>query len=125
MASTNDEVLGPAFGFRVAGNFLRQLPADNVVGYYRRHQWWVKDKPFTSYECRDRCVIYFQDTEGTRTEVFGPYQKITAPDGTMYADADLFAKFMEESILWHSYVLDTYWPSLVIADPAPTSGTRV
>ena len=39
-------------------------------------------------------------------------------DGTMYADEALFAKFVDESVHWHSYKLETYWPSLILRPAA-------
>jgi hypothetical protein len=109
--------VGPAEGFRVAGNFLRQLPGNEVLGQYSRHQWHVRDGHFSRYDCRQRCVVYFTDREGTRSETFGPFEMLHVADGTMYTDDRLFAKFVDETLLWHSFDLDTYWPSLIISSP--------
>jgi hypothetical protein len=109
--------LGPAEGFRVAGNFLRQLPANEVLGQYVRHQWHVREGHFSRYDCCEPCRVYFADFEGTRSELFGPFEQLHVADGTMYAADRLFAKFIDESLLWHSFELETYWPSLIITGP--------
>jgi hypothetical protein len=112
--------LGPADAFRVAGNFLRKSPGDEVVGHYSRHQWHVQNRSFSRYDCVDPCCLFFADAEGTRSTTFGPFTELFVADGTMYADTRLFAKFIDESVLWHSFELETYWPSLVISAPSLT-----
>jgi hypothetical protein len=92
-----------------------------IVGTYRQHQWDVQGQHFTSYDCNDRTAIHFEDVAGGSTEDFGPFGHFFVADGTMYAEGKLFAKFMEESQLWHCYVTDTYWPVMVIK-PAPVPG---
>ena len=109
--------IGPAEAFRVAGNFLRQIPGNEVVGQYSRHQWHVRDGHFSRYDCLEPCHVYFTDREGTRSETFGPFEQLHVADGTMYAHDKLFAKFIDETLLWHSFELENYWPNLIIASP--------
>jgi hypothetical protein len=107
-------VVGPAEGFRLAGNFLRQLPEGIVVGDYSRHQWHVRDGHFSRYDVRRPCWITFADAEGALSSRFGPFESLFTADGTMYAADKLFAKFIDETVLWHSFELESYWPSLII-----------
>ena len=109
-------VLGPAMGFRVAGNFLRELPSNAVLGEYSRHQWHVNEGHFSRYDCIDPTRINFADADGTPSEKFGPFQQMHVADGTMYAGDKLFAKFIDETLLWHSFELECYWPNLIISD---------
>lgn len=111
-------ILGPAPGFRVASNFLRRMPDNAVVAQYSRHQWRVRDRGFSSYTCLDPCLVYFADVEGTPSETFGPFEKLHVADGTMYSDDKLFAKFIDESLNWRSFEMETYWANLVV------TGTR-
>jgi hypothetical protein len=106
--------VGPEEAFRVAGNFLRRFPTGEVLGQYARHQWHVGDGHFSRYDCTEPCRVWFADSEGTPSESFGPFDRLHVADGTMYTDEALFAKFVDESLLWHSFELDTYWPSLII-----------
>jgi hypothetical protein len=106
--------VGPAEGFRAAGNFLRQLPVNTVIGEYARHQWHVRDGHFSRYDSIDRCTVHFADAEGTPSRVFGPFDQMHVADGTMYTDNALFAKFIDETLLWHSFELESYWPSMII-----------
>ena len=109
------ERVGPAAAFRVAGNFMRQLPGERVVAEYVRHQWRVNDRYFSRYDCQDPCLLHFTDVEDTATQQFGPFQDLFVADGTVYAGGKLFAKFAEETVLWHSFELETYWQNLVIS----------
>jgi hypothetical protein len=114
MQEARDITLSSAEGFRVSGNFIRSLPGGDVVAAYSRHQWNVQDSHFSRYDCIDRCCLFFRDMEGGASESFGPFDVMHVADGTMYGGDKLFAKFVDESVLWHSYELDTYWPSLFI-----------
>jgi hypothetical protein len=115
--------LGPAPWFRIAGNFIRQGPDGAIVGTFRRHQWEVESKHFTRFDCKERAAIHFQDAAGGATEDYGPFASLYASDGVMYADGKLFAKFIEESQLWHCYPTENFWPVIVIkAAPASASG---
>jgi len=111
--------VGPAEGFRVAGNFLRQLPGNEVIGHYARRQWHVQGGHFSRYDCNEPCCVYFMDPEGAESEKFGLFDRLFVADGTMYTGDQLFAKFIEETLLWHSFELENYWPSLIIRAPAP------
>jgi hypothetical protein len=117
LQEAHDVVVGPEPGFRVAGNFLRTMPGNSVLGEYVRHQWCIKDRHFSRYDCLDPCVIYFADAEGTRSRTFGPFKTLHVADGTMYTEEELFAKFIDESLLWHSFKLETWWPSLILTSP--------
>jgi hypothetical protein len=114
--------VGPAVGFRVAGNFLRELPSNAVLGEYTRHQWHVRSGHFSRYDCPDVCHVYFADAEGTLSKSFGPFDRLYVADGTMYTREKLFAKFIDETLLWHSFELESYWPSMIISGTAaPTA----
>jgi hypothetical protein len=107
--------VGPAEGFRVAGNFIRQLPANEVIGHYARFQWHVRGGHFSRYDCLQTCKVYFMDSEGATSEAFGPFERLHVADGTMYTLDKVFAKFIDETLLWHSFELQNYWPNLIIS----------
>lgn len=115
MQPAHSVTVGPAQGFRVAGNFLRQLPGNLVLGEYVRHQWRVQDGHFSRYDAVGPCRVHFEDVEGTSSRVFGPYPRMHVADGTMYVENQLFAKFIDETLLWHSFELESYWPSMIIS----------
>jgi len=114
LQSHHSITVGPAEGFRVGGNFLRRLPGNEVLGEYSRHQWHVQGGHFSRYDCLESCLVYFADREGTRSAAFGPFESLYVLDGTMYAAGKLFSKFSDETLLWHSFELENYWPNLVI-----------
>jgi hypothetical protein len=114
--------LAPAPFFRITGNFISQGPDEAVVAQFRNHFWDMQGQNyFTQYACHDRMVVHFEDAFGKASELFGPFDKLTIADGVVYANGQLFARFSEETQLWHCYKTDTYWLSLIVASP-PSPG---
>jgi hypothetical protein len=74
----------------------------------------VRGGHFSRYDNVDPCCVYFSDAEGTRSEGFGPFESMHVADGTMYTKEKLFAKFIDETLLWHSFELENYWPNLIL-----------
>jgi hypothetical protein len=109
--------LGPAPWFRVAGNFIRQGPHGNIVGTFRRHNWEVESRQYGRIECREPVLVHFEDAAGGPTEDFGPFADFLCLDGALHAGGEVFAKFMEETQLWHCLPTETYWPVLVVKAP--------
>lgn len=107
-------VVGPAAQFRVAGNFIREEPGERAIAEYVRHQWRVGERCFSRYDCLDPCSVRFEDADRSPSQIFGPFAKLWAADGAVYGDARLVAKFTEETLLWHSLDLESYWPNLLI-----------
>ena len=106
--------VGPAPWFRISGNFVRQGPVGVIVGTFRDHHWQIGSQHFIRYDCSDHVLIHFEDAAGGQTEDYGPFAAFHAADGVMYAEDKLFAKFIEESQLWHCYPTENFWPVMVI-----------
>jgi len=110
--------LAPAPFFRITGNFISQGPNGAVVAKFSNHFWDMQGQNFfTQYACHERTVIHFEDAIGNASQTFGPFDQVAVADGVVYANGKLFARFTEETQLWHCYSTDTYWLSLVIASP--------
>jgi len=109
--------LGPSSGFRIAGNFVRELPSENVVARFERYHWTVNGKFYMAYDCLEPAIVYFEEALGGTSPAFGPFDDIHTADGVMYCNKEFFAKFVEESLLWLSVRTETHWPMLVIASP--------
>jgi hypothetical protein len=114
LRSVDDASLRAPAGFRISENFMYELPGNTAVCAYRNHHWWVEEKPFARYDCADRLLMRFQSRDKTPTQVFGPFHTMFVADGTVYADEQLFAKHLDETLLWHSFKLETYWPDLLV-----------
>jgi hypothetical protein len=123
MHDAHSALVGPAEAFLVAGNFMYAQPGEKPVAQYIRHQWRVQDQYFSRYDALDPCTLHFTNAQDDASERFGPFRDLFAADGTMYAGGELFAKFAEETLLWHSFKLETYWPNLIIAS-APEAAAR-
>jgi len=107
--------LGPAPWFRVAGNFIREGPAGEIVAALRNHQWVLKDQHFTRFECAQPVVLHFEDAAGGASPPLGPYGAISVADGALYAGEKLVAKFVEETQLWHCFPTENFWPVVVLS----------
>jgi hypothetical protein len=106
---------GPATWFRLDGGHIRQGPDGAIVGeYLSNHQWEVRGKFFTRYDFLEPAVIRFEDATGGASEEFGPFARVYAADGVMYADGHLFARFADDSKLWHCYPTNSHWPAIVV-----------
>jgi hypothetical protein len=92
--------LGPAPYFRVEGVTLRQGPDNEIVATYRRLHWEVNGLHLSSYECRDRARLHFEDEVGRVSEAFGPFNRLQFPNGSLYADDRRFAELVEETERW-------------------------
>jgi hypothetical protein len=106
--------LGPAPWFRIAGNFIRQGPHGSISGTFRMHHWEVGGHHYGRYDCKEPALIHFEDIHGGQTEDFGPYPYLYAQDGVMHVGKDLFAKFIEETQMWHAFATETFWPVMVV-----------
>jgi hypothetical protein len=112
-------VIGPAPWFRISGNYVRMGPHGTISGTFHMHHWEVNGHHYPRYDCNDSVIIYFEDAAGGPTPHFGPFSSLYAQDGVLHANKKLFAKFIEETVLWHCFVTETYWPVLIIK---PVSG---
>jgi hypothetical protein len=110
--------LAPAPFFRITGNFIIQGPDGRVAAKFSNHFWDMQgQKYYTQYSCQDRALIHFEDAIGNASEAFGPFDKIAVADGVTYTNGQLFARFTEETQLWHCFSTDTYWLSMMIVPP--------
>jgi hypothetical protein len=108
-------VIGPAPWFRVAGNFVRQGPHGSIVGTFRYHHWELQSQHFIRFEVNEPVLVHFEDAAGGASEDFGPFAKLSSVDGVMrVGEGDLFAKFVEDTQLWHCYRTENFWPAIVI-----------
>jgi hypothetical protein len=108
------ETIGPAPWFRISGNYIRMGPHGTISGTFHMHHWEVNGHHYPRYDCKEPVLIHFEDVAGGPTPDFGPFSSLYAQDGLLHAGRALFAKFIEETVLWHCFVSETYWPVLVI-----------
>lgn len=107
-------ILGPAPYFRISGQVIRRGPGNEIVRRYRNHFWEIQGDMFSRCDCRDNASIHFEDAFGGASEFFGPFRPLFMSDGTVYADHEPFAKFVEEARCWHHCATNVRWPVLVV-----------
>ena len=111
---THQATLGPAPWFRIAGNFIRQGPHNTIAGTFRMHHWEVGGHHYSRYDCKDPVTIHFEEILGGKSEEFGPFPTMFSQDGVIHAGDGLFAKFIEETQMWHCFRTENFWPIIVI-----------
>jgi hypothetical protein len=118
--SGREIIIGPAPWFRISGNYVRMGPHGTIAGTFSKHHWEVNGQHYPRYDSEPDVpvAVHFEDAAGGPTPDFGPYRKLYAEDGVMHADGKLFAKFIEETVLWHCFVNEAYWPVLIIKPAA-------
>ena len=114
LLSAEDVQVGPAPWFRIAGNFIRQGPHDSIVGMLERHQWRLGSHYYTRIATDDTVRLHFEDAFGDQSPVYGPFSKMVIADGAVHVDQGLFAKFVEETQLWHAIRTENYWPTMIV-----------
>jgi hypothetical protein len=113
-APTYQTTIGAALRFRVAGNFIREADTGEILARYHNHYWEVSGKHYTHYRCDSAIRLHFEDAEGGKSDVYGPFPGIEVADGSAYAEKKLVAKFMDTTLLWHDHQGDTFWPNMII-----------
>jgi hypothetical protein len=111
---SQEATLGSAAGFRVAGNFIRDIDTGEIVARYHNHFWEVAGNHYTGYQCNERLTMHFEDVEGGSTDKYGPFPGLNVADGSAYAEDRLVAKFIDPTLLWHDHQTDTYWPNMIL-----------
>ena len=81
-------------------NLLRPSAAGTPIAVHRDKTWESEGRRFSHLECSGRVVVYFSQDDGTLGAMFGPYERLSAEDGTLLADRMPFAKFDEATKLW-------------------------
>jgi hypothetical protein len=109
-----DKTVGPAPAFRIAGNFIRAEPSGTILARYEDYHWDIDGAAYTSYHCEAPVAIHFEEFLGGKSSKFGPFKNVHTADGVMYCDGEMFARYMDESLLWLATPTRTHWPMLVI-----------
>ena len=111
---------GPAPYFRVEGSSLFEGPHNRVIARYGQRYWQFENRHLSSYECRDRTQLRFENKDGQLSEVLGPFARVLFPNGSCYADDRRLAEYVEDAEQWLRFTDYTRWSAIVIT-PAPFS----
>jgi hypothetical protein len=115
LQSISTRTIGPAPYFRIDRQYLCQGPLNDVVAQYRQHHWEIDGAHLSSYECRDRTCVHFEDGQGNASERTGPYTKLHFPNGSCYADEKRIAEYVEDTQTWIRCADCTRWSVLVVS----------
>ena len=98
-------------------NLLRPSAGGQPIAVHRDQAWEAEGRKFTGLECTGLVVIFFGEVDGTLGTMFGPYQHLSAKDGSLYADRELFAVFDVAKNVWAIARTELRCPVLVARAP--------
>jgi len=84
---------------------------------HRDNAWEAEGGKYARLECDGHVVVYFCQLDGTLGMMYGPFTKLSAVDGILYADNDRFAVFDEATNLWSIEHTELECPVLVARAP--------
>ena len=100
---------------RSTGHRCRQ-----VIAIFHNRTWEIGGRHYTAYDVEGSATIRFEDGLGGQSDVvYGPFNSIKTTDGLMWANSELFAKFINETQPWHDIKHNSYWPMMVTARRKP------
>ena len=111
--------LGPAPYFRIEGGSLYEGPHNRCVATYEKRYWQVEGRHLSSYECRDKTQVRFENKDGQQSELLGPFARVLFPNGSCYADDRRLAEYVDDADQWLRCTDYTRWSSIVIVPVAP------
>jgi len=81
----NSKRIGPSPLFKVGGNFVRSASGEECARY-KNHCWIIEGTAYTRYDCRQPVMVHFEDTQGGKSDQYGPFAALWLADGSMYCD---------------------------------------
>jgi hypothetical protein len=107
--------ISPANVFRLSRNQLCTEYGDKILATYRAGGWMAQSLPFTGFQCRGTTLIHFESASGELSRQCGPFDGVSMEEGTVrVAHGQLFAAYQEQNRLWHSFVLGSDWPVIIL-----------
>ena len=98
-------------------NLLRPSAGGTPIAVHRGHSWEAEGHRYARMDCTGRVLIYFASPDGTLGPLYGPFERLSAVDGTLYADDERFAVFDEKANLWRIERTQLSCPVLVARAP--------
>jgi hypothetical protein len=110
--SRSQLTLGPATGFAIEGNAIRQAPHNEIVCRCVSNLWHIEDETAASFECAQRAHVRFEDQQGRESPLYGPFQDLRFDGEQCFADGQLFAKILAPFLRWHHQDSGVRWQIL-------------
>jgi hypothetical protein len=88
-----------------------------VIAEHREHAWFIGSQRFFRIDCDHPVRVHFEDAQGNRSQVFGPFFHFSSADGLAYADGEICAHIDVDASRWYCHRDETYWKEMVV-EPA-------
>lgn len=106
--------MGGLAGFRIERTSLRQRLGSPALAENRDHYWVVRGLRFLRADCEGRITVHFEHSDGTTSQIHGPHNHLSAVDGTLYLDREIFASYQEGTGVWCCDPVGSGWPIVVV-----------
>ncbi len=107
--------ISPANAFRFSRNRLCTAFEDKLLATYRAGGWITQGLQFTGFQCKGTTLIHFETATGEVSRHCGPYEGVSIEEAAVrVAHGQVFAAYQEQNRLWHSFVLGSDWPIMIL-----------
>lgn len=105
----------PANAFRFARNRVCKAVDEEILAIFHAREWTTQGQRFTRFQCKGTSVIHFESAAGEVSRCCGPFDDVRFEEGAVrVAHGQLFASYHEQRRLWHSFVLSSDWPVMIL-----------
>jgi hypothetical protein len=120
---TGSLTVGPLPEFCFDRNAIRESRGAAPLAEHRDHRWIVGGARYLRVDCEAPIKLHFEHDDGSASKAFGPYRHLSAVNGTIYADREVFATYHEGTRVWCWGPDASGWPQVVVRGlPASDSG---
>jgi hypothetical protein len=105
---------GPFELLRCDAKFLRAGRDGEVIAQHQDHSWYIGAHRFFRIDCDGPVQVYFENPDGKRSAVFGPFFHFSSADGVAYGDGEICAHVDVDACLWYCHRNEGYWGEMVV-----------
>ena len=104
---------GPYAELRADAQVLRE-PGGKEIARHRDHCWFIGRQRYFRIDCDGPVRLHFENPDGTRSPVFGPFFHFSSADGIAYGDGQICAHVDVDANLWYSHQEQKHWKEMVV-----------
>ena len=105
---------GPYAALRFEGEVLREVAGGPVIARHAHHAWHADGATYVRLDCRARVQVHFEQADGSRSTMYGPYESVSFLNGIAYANHEIFA-FVDRTVPdWYSHEEERHWAIMIV-----------
>lgn len=105
---------GPYSKFYLQGETLREESGGKTIAVHEDHYWQVGGQRWGRFDCDCPVLIHALRVDGRRTQSYGPFQNLSARDGILFTNHDIFA-FADRTLGdWYCHEDGVHWAMFIV-----------